>query len=358
MISKLHIRGFKGFEDLELPRLSRVTLLGGRNNVGKTSVLEALFMFFDRLNPQMILRQFAWRGVSVISMEPESMWAPVFNNYDLNKPIIVSAVINSSEEKMTVKFNPNYILPAIPAGVAKSGVKGFQIRTDQKPAPSYALDIIYDNKDMKNQMAHLLMGPEGIGMQIDNVKIKSRRSVFIGARVPVNPSEDAERFGQLDIMGKQDRILDFLRLMEPNLKSLSSIPMGDTSLIHGDVGLARKIPVSYMGDGVSRLLTIILAIATSRNGIVVIDECENGIHYSVMPKIWEGIARAAREFDCQVIGTTHSYECLEAACNGITEDLAGDFSYIRIDRTDSKTMAKCFDHGMLRVAIDTNMEVR
>lgn len=358
MISKLHILGFKGLEDLELPRLSRVTLLGGRNNVGKTSVLEALFMFFDRLNPQMILRQFAWRGVSVLSMEPESMWAPVFNNYDLNIPIIISAVINSSEEKMTVKFNPNYILPSIPADVAKSGVKSFQVRTDQKPAPSYALDIRYDSKDMKNQMAHLLMGPEGIGMHVDNVKMTARRSVFIGARGPVYPSEDAERFGQLDIMGKQDKILDFLRLMEPNLKSLSSIAMGDTSLIHGDVGLARKIPVSYMGDGVSRLLTIILAIATSSNGIVVIDECENGIHYSVMPKIWEGIARAAREFDCQVIGTTHSYECLEAACNGITEDLTSDFSYIRIDRTDSKTKAKCFDHGMLKVAIETNMEVR
>jgi len=53
---------------------------GGRNNFGKTPVLEALFMFFDRLNPQMIFRQFAWRGVNVLSMEPDSLWAPVFNN--------------------------------------------------------------------------------------------------------------------------------------------------------------------------------------------------------------------------------------------------------------------------------------
>ena len=147
MISKLTIDGFKGFEHLELPRLTRVTLLGGRNNVGKTTVLEALFMFFDRLNPQMILRQFAWRGVSVISMEPESMWAPVFNNYDLYKPIVISAVIKGNEERMTVKFNPNYVASAIPA--ATSGAKGLQIRTDQKPVPSYALDIIYDSKEMK-----------------------------------------------------------------------------------------------------------------------------------------------------------------------------------------------------------------
>ena len=56
MISKLSLKGFKGFEQLDIPSLSRITLLGGRNNVGKTSILEALFMFHDRLNPQMILR--------------------------------------------------------------------------------------------------------------------------------------------------------------------------------------------------------------------------------------------------------------------------------------------------------------
>ncbi|MDI6791627.1 MAG: AAA family ATPase [bacterium] len=122
--------------------------------------------------------------------------------------------------------------------------------------------------------------------------------------------------------------------------------------------LTRKIPVAYMGEGVSRLLSIILAIATSGDGIVIIDECENGIHYSAMPKIWEAIALAARENNCQVIGTTHSYECLEAAYNGISGDLANDFSYIRIDRTKDKITAKYFDHDLLKVAIDTNMEVR
>lgn len=358
MISKFTINGFKGFEHLELPRLTRVTILGGRNNVGKTTVLEAMFMLFDRLNPQMIFRQFAWRGVNILSMEPDSMWAPVFNNYDLNKSICISVSRNNNEEKMTIKFNPNYIPVNIPADVAKSGAKGLQIRTDQKPTPSYALDITYDNEDMKNQTTHLLIGLEGMGMRIDNVRVKQRSAVFIGARVPANPSEDAERFGQLDIMGKQDKILEFLKLIEPNLKSLSSITVGGTSLIHGDIGLARKIPVSYMGDGVSRLLTIILAIATSKNGIVAIDECENGFHYSVMPKIWEGIARAAREFNCQVIGTTHSDECLKAAYKGFSCGLEKDLSYVRLDRLDNKTVAKTFNYEMLKVAIETNMEVR
>ncbi|WP_298273235.1 ATP-binding protein [Geobacter sp.] len=358
MITKLKIEGFKGFEELEVSRLSRISLLGGRNNVGKTSILEALFMFHDRLNPQMILRQFALRGVGAISFDPESMWAPVFYNYDLNKKISIVAAVNSDEEKMTIKFNPHYVLPSIPATAMRPGVKPTQIRTDQKPEPSFALDLVYDSKKMKNQTAHLLMGVGGIGIHIDKASMESRPAAFLGARVATNPSEDAQKFGQLDILGKQDKIVDFLRIIEPNLKSLSSVAMGDSSLIHGDIGLSRKIPVSYMGDGVSRLLSIILAIATANKGIVIVDEFENGIHYSAMSKIWEAVSIAAREYDCQVIGTTHSYECLEAAYKGIPEDLRNDFSYVRVDRTDNKTTAKCFDYELLKVAIETNMEVR
>ncbi len=358
MITKLNITGFKGFAQLELPKLSRITLLGGRNNVGKTSILEALFMFHDRLNPEMIIRQFAWRGVGAIAFDPDSMWAPVFYNYDMHKKIVILAVVDGNEEKMTVTFNPHYTRPSLQTNIIKPGTKPIQIRTDQKPEPTFALDIVYDSKEMKNQVVHLLMGLNGPGVHVEKMRMKQRHASFLGARVPINPSEDAQKFGQLDILGKQEKIVDFLKIIEPDLKSLSSIAMGDSSLIYGDIGLSRKIPVAYMGDGVARLLSIILAIATSQGGTVFIDECENGIHYSAMPKVWEAIAKAAREYDCQIIGTTHSYECLEAAHNGLTGSLAPDFSYIRLDRTDNKTTAKFFDHEMLKVAIETNMEVR
>jgi predicted ATPase len=42
MFDSLHIRGFRAFEDLQLTGLGRVNLLVGENNIGKTTVLEAL----------------------------------------------------------------------------------------------------------------------------------------------------------------------------------------------------------------------------------------------------------------------------------------------------------------------------
>ncbi len=313
-------------------------------------------MFHDRLNPQMILRQFAWRGIGSIAFDPEFMWAPAFNNYDLKKSVTILAVVDGQEETMRIDFNPQYVPVSISAGGGGQR-KPAHIRTDQKPEPAGSLDITY-NGIAKNQKAHLVMGGEGLGIHIDSASIKSRQATFLGARTPISPFEDAQRFGQLDILGKQNKIVEFLKIIEPDLKSLSSVAMGENSLIHGDIGLARKIPVAYMGDGISRLLSIILAIATSSNGIVFIDEFENGIHYSAMPKIWEALAKAAREYNCQIVATTHSYECLESAYSAMSGELSDDFSYVRIDKNHNKTTAKCFDYDLLKVAFETNMEVR
>ena len=359
LVSKFGLRRFKGFSDFEINQLSPITLIGGKNNVGKTSILEALFMFFDRLNPQMILRQFGMRGVGLIPFDPQSMWAPVFFDYNLEKEIIISIIIDGEEEILRLSFNPGYETLSI---FTKNAVPGpgnipTQIKTDQKPTPVFSLDISHESKG-ETQIAHMLMGFNTLELRSERMQIRSRSATIISARIPSNPVDDAHRFGQLDIIGKQETIVTFLRIIEPRLKSLSSVALGDTSLIHGDIGLSRKIPVSYMGDGISRLLSIILAIATTKNGVVLIDECENGLHHSVMPKIWRAIGQAAREYNCQVIGTTHSYECLTAAQKGLSGELAGDFSYIRIDRSDKGCTAKHFDHETLTMALSNNMEVR
>jgi len=360
MITGLTIRGFKGFENLHIPRLTRTTLVGGKNNAGKSSLLEAIFLFFDRMNPQMLTNQFARRGVSILPIEPEAMWAPIFHDLEMKGGTIsISVEQEKAIETMSITFNPNYEPPIVEARKTVQGAQFPQIRTDQTSVPSYALDISYKKNGGMKATSHLLAGAEGIGLRIDKMLPKGLpKATFIASRVVGNPNEDAVRYGQLDIVGKQNEVLKFLQIIEPNLRSLSSVTIGNMSMVHGDIGLKRKVPVSYMGEGLARLLTIILAIANARGGLVLIDEFENGLHYSVMQRIWEGVARAARDFDCQVIATTHSYECLEAAYTGLRGDLQNDFTYLRLDRRENQTTAKVFDSEMLKVAIDSNMEVR
>ena len=44
----LHISGFRGIDNLDIPRLGRVTLLVGKNGVGKTTVLDAVRVYAAR----------------------------------------------------------------------------------------------------------------------------------------------------------------------------------------------------------------------------------------------------------------------------------------------------------------------
>src|SRR5262249_1285242 len=134
-------------------------------------------------------------------------------------------------------------------------------------------------------------------------------SIYLSSGV-LPSDQDMKHFGELEAAKRQDEILPALQILEPRLKRLSLIPLSAEPVIDGDIGLPRLVPVAFMGDGVRRLLSIVLAIANASGGVVLIDEIENGLHYSVQKQVWQAIAKAARRLDVQVFATTHSWECL------------------------------------------------
>ena len=93
---------------------------------------------------------------------------------------------------------------------------------------------------------------------------------------------------------------------------MHDLSVGSDDILYCDVGFNELVPVNIVGEGINRLLSIILAIYEASNGIVMIDEVENGFHYSSLPFLWEAIFESAREFNVQVFATTHSFENIKA----------------------------------------------
>ena len=87
-------------------------------------------------------------------------------------------------------------------------------------------------------------------------------------------------------------------------------------MIWGDIGLRELVPLAVMGDGMSRLARLVLAIADAPGGLVLVDEIETGLHHTVLSDVWRVVDEAARQFETQVVATTHSYECIRAAHGG------------------------------------------
>ena len=60
-IPNFSIKGFRGVKDLSLPELGRVNLITGKNNTGKSSVLEALRIFTQNAAPSTIYNILQYR---------------------------------------------------------------------------------------------------------------------------------------------------------------------------------------------------------------------------------------------------------------------------------------------------------
>ena len=356
MIKTLRIDRFKLFESLVIDNLSQITLIGGKNNVGKTSLLEAIFTFYDRGNPEVTLKQMAWRGVRTVAMTPEAMWAPIFKDFEMSMPIDISVHEAKKKERLRIRLNSKYQKKLSVKKPYKSGGP-LQIDTDQLASPSVALDFIYYLGGKEKGLAHMIIDEGQLGMHIEKMSLQKQITIF-PSNIATSPNEDAERFGRLDIELRVDELIPIMQIIEPRLRSLSSVPQGNFSLIHGDIGLPRKIPVPFMGEGISSLMSYILAILTNKNGIVLIDEIENGIHYSVLANVWKAICGAAKLNNCQIIITTHSYEAIEALQEAMNDENKSMFSYIRFDRIDDQIVPKYYDPNMLLSAFEQKWEVR
>lgn len=356
MINSLSIHNFKGLSDFTLQDVSQINLLGGKNNAGKTTVLEALFMFHDRLNPNMLLRQYNWRGVNELALTPDSAFAPIFKNFNLENKIEISTTNEKKfHETMIISYKENNNKSI------KMKSNDGQIRTDENIIHSHALEIKYKSSTAKEQHVNLVLENNGLSLNAMNARSSEIPAAFLASKTHTHPNENAIRFGELDIKGQADVIIDFLKIMEPRLTGLSSIALSNgTSMLYANIGIGTKVPISYMGDGISRLLTILLTIVSTKNGIVFIDEIENGIHYSVIPKVWQVISTAALTYNCQIFATTHSYECLNGALEGIGNEMKEKFRYFRIERSkeEDKAVPKTFHYEVLKSAIDRGWEVR
>lgn len=358
MIKQCKVKNFKSLQDCEMANFKRITLLGGKNNTGKTALMEALFLFVDRLNPECFIRLHAWRGVQTIKMNSSELFGPIFYNYDTSRKIEIEITDHKNAiENLTIettkdnskKISLNEIdLNNLDATTRAMNTEVLKMRTKFSGSKTRKQELI----------THTLEG-NNLNVQADDVKPNEiKTAVFLVAKPPQGDNGNALRYGDLVKENEESEILEFLKFIEPRLKSITTIQVQENlTMLYGDIGLKKKIPLNYMGDGITRILSILLAIVSTKDGIVFVDEIENGIHHSVMSDVWNMVNKASQKFNCQVIATTHSYECLSSLVVG-TEATQNDISYVRLERKVDKIISKEYDYEMLQTAIEQGWEVR
>jgi len=136
--------------------------------------------------------------------------------------------------------------------------------------------------------------------------------------------------------------------------------VGNEPVLHGDIGVGRLLPLPFMGEGIARLASLVLLIANATDGVVLVDEIENGLHHSILSKVWRAIGEAAREFNAQVFATTHSRDCILAAHRALSggELYESAFRLFRLERAGESIRALSYDREALQAAAEAGLEVR
>lgn len=355
MFTSLLIENFRGFRQLSLESLKRVNLFAGMNNVGKTALLEAIFLHLGPNNPELALRVNTFRGMERFGLETEQVWGWLFYEKNLRSAITInSTAVDAIRRrlKITVQQEPSTLTPS---SREEETLKTHAPTSTQMGFPSLVLEYL-DSTGVQSASKSILT-PGSLRFEPSDVVIKPIPGVFLASRL-LTLREDAERFSKLTELGLESEILPTLSLLESRLKRLALLVSGGAPIIHGDIGIGRLVPVNMMGEGLTRLLSLLLTIYTTQNGCVLIDEIENGLHYSVMQKVWKALMEAAEKTDTQIFATTHSRECIIAAHRASEQFAQYDFNLQRLERMDGVIAVIDYDREMLNTADEFAMEVR
>jgi hypothetical protein len=360
MYKWFHVGNFRCFRELSVADLERINLIAGVNNVGKTALLEALFLHCGAYNPALVLKLSAFRGIEATKLEfgrwVETPWDSLFREFDASQRVeFVGENETSGRRLLQLKvIRQLEELAKIGQFVQHEPEKPEGIPLSSEVAQVLELEYQQGGRDGKY---HMILDPKGLRTE-PIPPPPPFPAFFLAARFRIPLAEDAEHFGKLEIIGRQDVLLKALQVIEPRLRRLTVVVAGGLPIMHGDVGLGRLVPLPVMGEGMARLTSLVLAIGNAPNGVVLVDEIENGLHHSILPKVWRAIGEVARGFNTQVFATTHSLECIVAAHKAFVESELYDFRLHRLERSNESIRAVTYDREALAAAIETDLEVR
>jgi AAA15 family ATPase/GTPase len=300
MLTSIHIQGFKGFTDTAIGPLRKVNLIVGGQNVGKTSLLEAVY---------------------------------------LTLAVTTGSPFRPNEGNDQGRFAKNAL------------GKNFQ-----------AIEVRSFDGDVQRV---------GVNLSSDFLVFTGTNNVSFGRQglnqIPVpapiplflpHQGQLVQLFGEVVLARKKRELTKLLQLIEPRLLSLDAVSPDGEQRIYAEIeGIAQALPLPELGHGFARLLYLFCTLLSTEAKLALIDEVESGIHYSALPTLLQGIKNVAQVRDVQTLMTTHSWDCIRAACE-VFADSPEDFQVIRLERTEGNIRAVCIDGERMQRLMADDREVR
>ena len=358
-LDSLLVSGFRGIPHLEIPRLGRVTLLAGNNGVGKTAVLEAVRVYAARSQYDVL--------AAVLESHAESQRSRDFAGAEMQMP----------NWHGLFHGRDMWVEPGIRIGPCDAS-RQMVMKTvwmDSAPTASstayqfprtqlLALAVMYQGQHWNVPLGYRELNLPGRRFQPESEMPPAIGCNLLGPGLPDTP-QLARFWDDVVITGQQSFVADALNLiLDTPVEWIAVVgdaaPSGSSGrrIMVKVAGNDAPVPLQSLGDGVARLFGIALALANSRNGLLLIDEVENGIHHTLQQRFWKLALRAAEQSNAQVIATTHSRDAVVGFARAIQDLEYADGVYIRLEKANHKMRAVAYSKKSLLAAAKYDIETR
>ena len=338
---------YRGIDGLSLPRLSQANLVTGVNGIGKTALIEAMWLFTGRYNPLLLWNANIQRSNSPV-LDPVSRLS--------NGALELHGAENGSNHRMKSAFEEvANITP--PASIREAAQQNLM-----QPPLVGRIKTYLDGELTKG--SGNAMQPTPWGMVVHNTPpppAPRANCVIESTKFQLDTAgEHLQRYSDIVRDNHKEELTNAINLILPGINGLEILTnRTGESYLSATTSDGVQLPLYDLGGGVVRLFRLMLSFFASRDGILLVDEMEYGIHHSALGELWERTRQWMREWNVQLVATTHSDECIEAAMAAFS-DAPEELSIHKLFMNDEKGMveAATFTDESLEGARNLDLEVR
>ncbi|MDR1383898.1 MAG: AAA family ATPase [Planctomycetaceae bacterium] len=365
MLNSLYIKNYRNIKELKINSLEQINLLSGKNNTGKSSLLEAVSIYANGASLDCIFQLLKKRG-EYFKRDETNNDNPVEENLRLFSSIFTDRIIGY-DETSSIQI--------------KDIIIGFT-RYNYDERQKYEEEERRRRNYFENFGNNLGEAACKIGLEINSSLFPLERDYRQGMDVCKKRNEDnsykiqfvetknLERningtlFDSIVLTEKEKYVIDALKLIEPDTERIAFVENNEAyrSDRYAVIKLSNTtdtLPLKSMGDGINHILTIILALVNVENGFLLIDEFENGLHYTVQEQLWKIIFKLAKELNVQVFATTHSRDSISSFAQALNHsENSTKGKLIRLDNINGEIQPIEYSRDELLIADKHNIETR
>ena len=356
----IKIKHFRGIKSLEIDDLARVNLFVGKNHCGKTSLLESVFLLTGIANPSLAVTMGQLRRMLP---NESSDWEDYFHARDHKRGMEFSTTQRKGKRHLKVS-------PLLGNSIELSMKTPIEMNREQSSRSiGTGEDFIGLNYDFSvanrvgkssNHQAKIYQTQTGDGLNYTQVSDENYKESLM-SRYLLAPGYDSSLVDKMLNAKRKDSLLRALRFIDPDIQDIKT---GANGIVSVDIGLDRFIPINLLGSGTSRILDMLSGIEGHREGIIAIDEIENGLHFSTMKEMWKMILEHSAECGTQVFATTHDRDVIQSLTKVLNaEDCPDDWQketicfYLR-KHDSGEVRAFRYPYDSLQKLKNSNIDIR